>query len=133
MKKLSIVAIAATAAALGMAAPAPAQAAATHLAPALASPAVQSNVIDVQRRRGGRHWRGHRPRHGHWHRRNRDSWLALGIGSAIVGGMLAARNTPSYSYAQSAWDRCAAQFRSLRPDGTYTTFSGEQRLCPYLR
>lgn len=132
--KLSSLALAgATALALTAAAPAPAQASALHLMPAFGAASVDSNVVQVQRR--WRH-RGHRHR-GHWHRgwghRDRDAWLALGIGSAIVGGMIAAQGSAPYATASSAWEQCAAQFQSLREDGTYTTYDGRQVLCPYLR
>lgn len=33
-----------------------------------------------------------------------------------------------------AMERCAAQFRSFDPEtGTYTSYSGETVVCPYLR
>ncbi len=128
MLRLSV--FAAAAAALAWTAAVPAQGASAQLGQALAAPKVASPVSEAQFRRHGRrhgHWRGH------WHRRDRGAWLALGLGSAVVGGMLAARNTPGYVYADSAWDRCASEFRSFRADGTYTTYDGRQVVCPYLR
>jgi hypothetical protein len=133
MSKLPLLAFAGAAAiALAATAPVPAHASAVHLTPAFGSVASESNVVEVRRR----------------HRRN--SWIALGVGSAIVGGMIAAQR-PAYGYApaygygptygygpqrgyvSSGWDECAARFRSLRADGTYTTYDGRQVLCPYLR
>lgn len=127
MFRFSMLAAGAAAIALTTAVPAPAEAASTQISPAFAAPQVESSVIEVQRYRGHHRWH----RHGRW--RDRDAWIALGLGSAIIGGMMAAQNSPSYGYAQSAWDRCADRFRSLRADGTYTTYDGRQVLCPYLR
>ena len=139
MLKLSMIAAAGAAAiALAATAPSPAQAASVHLSPAFGAVTVESNVIEVQR------WRRHR--------RDAGALFALGVGSAIVGGMIASQRPygygygqpygyaqpsygyrQSYGYASSGWDLCAAQFRSLRSDGTYTTYDGRRVLCPYLR
>jgi hypothetical protein len=128
MLKLPLLALTGAAAiALAASAPAPAQAGAVHLTPSFGSVVTESDVIEVRR---------HRRRSS---RRTRD-WLALGIGTAIVGGMIASQR-PAYgygpvygpSYGSSAWDLCAQRFRSLRSDGTYTTYDGRQVLCPYLR
>lgn len=151
MLKIPTFAIAtAGALALGAAAPAPVQAASVHLTPAFGSVTADSNVIDVR----SRGWRGHR--HGGW--RGNDAWWALGafgLGT-VVGSAIASPHygygygAPSYGYApyaaapyaaapagayaeSSGWERCEAEFRSLRADGTYTTYGGEQKLCPYLR
>jgi hypothetical protein len=41
---------------------------------------------------------------------------------------------PPAGYYGGAVARCAAQFRSFNPrTGTYTTYGGEVRLCPYLQ
>jgi hypothetical protein len=132
MLKLPLLALTSAAAiALAASAPAPVQAGALHLMPGVGSVASESNVVEVQR------WRRDR-RHHHGRRGDRDALIALGIGSAIVGGMIAAQRPaygygPGPAYASSAWDQCAAQYRSLRADGTYTTYDGRQVLCPYLR
>jgi hypothetical protein len=145
MLKLPIAAAATAAIALAAAAPLPVQAAAVHLTPGFGSLDAKSDVVDVR-------WR----RHGHWGGSN--AWLALGafgLGTAIGSGAFGYPAygygygyAPGYAYAPSygyvappayaysggdAWDRCRAQFKSLRADGTYTTYGGEQRLCPYLR
>jgi hypothetical protein len=108
----------------------PVAAAPVHLMPAFGAHSANADVVDVQYRRhhrGGRH-------HGRWdRRRDRGEWLALGIGSAIVGGMIAAQGSQAHYRASSAWERCEANYRSLRADGTYTTYDGRQVLCPYLR
>jgi hypothetical protein len=130
MLKSSMLALTGAAAiALAATGPAPVQAGSVHLMPAFGVASAEQNIVDVQYRRhhrGGRH-------HSRWDRRGRGEWLALGIGSAIVGGMIAAQGSRPYYHASSAWDQCAARFRSLRSDGTYTTYDGRRVLCPYLR
>lgn len=103
-----------------------------------------SNLIKVGRRHhrahGHRHrgWRGHRgwQRHSFRHRHHRHHRRHWGRTAAIVGGVVAgaaianAHRGGSYS----AIERCEARFRSFdRRTGTYTTYGGETRLCPYLR
>lgn len=145
MKKFSVLALTATLAAGGGLFAAPADAAPARLVPSLASMSGTAHVQEVQ-------WRGHRHHHRHgW--RGRDALIGLGIG-AIAGSMIASQGYgygygapyyggphayggpvyggPAYADA-SGWERCRAEFRSLRADGTYTTYGGEQKLCPYLR
>jgi hypothetical protein len=152
MMKLPILSVAAAGAlALSTVAPVSVQAASVHLTPAFGSVDAKSNVVDVK-------WRGHR--HGHWGWGGSDALWALGafglgtaIGSAIARphyghgyGYAPYAYSPGYAYAPGAyasvdartatsaeWARCEAEFRSLRADGTYTTYDGEQKLCPYLR
>jgi hypothetical protein len=143
MFKLSTLAIAGTAAlALAATAPQPAKAGAILLTPALGSPHVSSHVEEVQ-------WRRHRHS-----RRDRNAAIALGLGAAVIGGALASRHygyygapygyygaphayygapPPVVHYRGDGWAECQARFRSLRADGTYTTYDGRQVLCPYLR
>lgn len=121
------VTVLAAAAAFAFGAAAPAQAASVQLSPAFTVAPAEAQATEAQWRHRRRHWRGH------WHRRDRGDWLALGLGAAVIGGMLAARNSPAYVRADSAWDRCARRFRSFRSDGTYTTYDGRQVVCPYLR
>jgi hypothetical protein len=148
MMKLRILSIAtASALALGSVASAPAQAASVHLTPALGSITADSNVVDVK-------WRGH---HGHWGWwGGSDAWWALGaLGLGAAVGSAIARPSYGYGYgyapyaygapyaaapgayaaapSSAAWARCEAEFRSFRADGTYTTYGGEQKVCPYLR
>jgi hypothetical protein len=142
MRKLFVFGLAATLSAGALAA-APAQAAPTHLIPSLDSMSGTAHVQEVQYRHGHRHHRHHR--HG-WS--GRDALIGFGIG-ALAGSAIASQGYgygygapyayggPVYGgpvYAQSSgWERCQAEFRSLRADGTYTTYGGEQKLCPYLR
>lgn len=78
--------------------------------------------------------------------------LAFGLGAAIVGGIVANeiyRPRAGYYYDDYAYDGpyhypsrysgdprtvCAENFRSFEWNtGLYTTYSGEKRVCPYLR
>ena len=146
MCKLPVLALAGALAMSATAATAvPAGAAPLHLIPSLNSMSGTAHVEEVQFRR----WHGHRHHRHSW--RGRDALIGLGIG-AIAGSMIASQGygygapyygapyaygAPAYggpTYADSSgWERCRAQFRSLRADGTYTTYSGQQKLCPYLR
>jgi hypothetical protein len=78
--------------------------------------------------------------------------LAIGLGAAIVGGIVANeiyRPRPGYYYDDYVYDGpyyypsrysgdprvlCAQNFRSFEWNtGLYTTYSGDKRVCPYLR
>jgi BA14K-like protein len=130
-------------AALGVAfAFAPAEAAPAAPTPAAAGTSEASAVTQVQygyRRRGyGRGW-GAAP------------WIGLGAG-VVVGAIIANeayRPRRGYYYDDYAYDGpyyypagyagdpraiCAQNFRSFEwRTGLYTTYTGERRLCPYLR
>jgi hypothetical protein len=117
------------------------------LAPASAAPAgVQSlNVAPANAVQSVQHWR-----RGGW------GWGAapwIGLGAGIVVGSIIAdrayRPRPGYYYDDYAYEGpyyypsgydgdpraiCAQSFRSFEWNtGLYTTYSGEKRLCPYLR
>ena len=142
MRKLFALGFAAAVAG-GALASAPVQAAPTHLIPSLDSTSATAHVQEVQFRHRSHHHRHHR--HG-W--RGRVALIGFGIG-AVAGSIIASQpygygygapyayGAPVYggpAYASSSgWERCEAEFRSLQPDGTYTTYGGEQKLCPYLR
>lgn len=90
-------------------------------------------------------------RHGGW--RGRGGWGPLGLGLGIIGGAIIAneiyRPRRGYYYDDYAYEGpyyypsdyrgdprriCAQNFRSFEWDtGLYTTYSGERKLCPYLR
>jgi hypothetical protein len=144
MRNLVAFGLAATMSA-GTFAMAPAQAAPSHLIPSLDSVSTTAHVQEVKFRRGHGH---HHHRHHGWG--GRDALIGLGIG-AVTGSIIASQpygygygygapyayggpvyGGPAYADA-SGWERCQAEFRSLRADGTYTTYGGEQKLCPYLR
>jgi hypothetical protein len=90
----------------------------------------------------------------HWrHRRWRGGGALVGLGAGLViGGIIANeayRPRRGYYYDDEAYDGpyyypsgyrgdprviCAENFRSFEwHTGLYTTYSGEKRLCPYLR
>ena len=122
-----------------------APAAAAPVGPAIAPAAAKSGsaVTEVQYRRG---WRGGYRRGGY------GRGIALGLGAAIVGGVIAneiyrpragyyyddyAYDGPYYrpsQYAGGGRELCAQNFRSFEWNtGLYTTYGGEKRVCPYLR
>lgn len=75
---------------------------------------------------GYRGYDGYRRRHRGWN-----------PGAAIVGGVAAAIIAGAIVQGRARDDdveRCAAEFRSFDPrSGTYVTYGGETRVCPYLR
>jgi hypothetical protein len=110
-----------------------------------------THVVAVQYR--GRGWNGGYGRRG-W---GRGGAFVGGLAAgAIIGGALASRPygygpgyyddgtvygyapryevAPAYGYSDGdAYARCAPRFRSFDAStGTYTTYGGEQRRCPYL-
>lgn len=61
--------------------------------------------------------------------RGRD--VGIGIGAAIIGGMIASQAARA---DRTAMQMCADRFRSFDWErGTYVTYGGEVRVCPYLR
>jgi hypothetical protein len=55
------------------------------------------------------------------------------IGGIIIGVIIAEAIREGRA-TEAAMDRCAARFRSFdRRTGTYITYGGEVRICPYLR
>jgi hypothetical protein len=140
---LSKIAPAALLAAMCAVTPASAAPAGSAMAPALAtSGKAASAVTDVRYRRWG----------GGYGRRHYGRGVALGLGAAIVGGIIANeiyRPRPGYYYDDYAYDGpyyrpsrfagdgrelCAQNFRSFEWNtGLYTTSGGEKRVCPYLR
>lgn len=95
------------------------------------------------------HYRGYYPRKRYYRRhRHRDNNAAaiigLGIGAAVLGGVIASQNNrryvapaPRYGYAgrPAAWSPgwyryCAAKYRSFNPKtGYYLAYSGQYRFC----
>jgi hypothetical protein len=135
--KLPLVSTLALATAIAPIAPV-AAAPAAPMAPSVAKAEAGSVVTQVRRYR---HFHRHH-RHGHGGRN-----LAIGLGIGIVGGLIAAeayRSRPAYAYDEEVYDApppggdpralCAQNFRSFEWNtGLYTTYSGERKLCPYLR
>jgi hypothetical protein len=105
--------------------------------PSVAKADAGSTVVEVRRYR-------HFHRH---HGRHRGRNLAIGLGLGIIGGMIAAdayRRSPADAYDEEVYDTppaaadprelCAQEFQSFEwSTGLYTTYSGEKKLCPYLR
>ena len=132
MPKLRLLSVSALALALAVA-PAAQAAPVTSLASSAPAASADSNVIQV-RRGGGR-------------------GLAVGLGLGILGAAVIAneayRPRRGYYYDDYAYDGpyyypssyagdprtvCAENFRSFEwRTGMYTTYSGERRVCPYLR
>ncbi|SDO06044.1 BA14K-like protein [Filomicrobium insigne] len=92
-----------------------------------------SNSGVVQVRHRGRGWRHHRGGHRHgWRHRHRNRGAAI-IGGVIAGALIAGAIREGRA-SSSAIERCEDRFRSFdRRTGTYTTYGGETRVCPYLR
>jgi hypothetical protein len=103
--------------------------------------AVSPGATLVQRRGYRRGYRG--PRYAgrryyrRGYRRNGFRRAAPWIGLGIIGGLAAgaaARDGAYAAPADGAYALCAERFRSFNPaTGTYTTYGGETRVCPYLR
>jgi len=89
-----------------------------------------NKTVEHVQYRDGRRYRGN------GYRRGNGGNIALGIGAAIIGGIVlseAARAEHRSSHG-SSWNRCAQTYRSFDPDtGTYTGYDGIRHTCPYLR
>jgi opacity protein-like surface antigen len=62
--------------------------------------------------------------------------LAIGLGAAIIGGIILseAARAEHRSNHSGDWERCAQTYRSFeRSTGMYTGYDGERHTCPYLR
>ncbi len=81
--------------------------------------------------RNGRRYGNYR---GNRSRGNYGRNAGIGIGAAIVGGaILSEAARAARRDGGSAWDRCAATYRSFeRSTGMYTGYDGIRRRCPYL-
>ena len=104
---------------------APAFYAVTASAAPLPKPGITNGekIIKVKRRgRRGHHRRGHRHGYG----------AGALIGGIIVGTIIAAAIRERRA-GDDDLRRCAYEFRSFDPvTGTYVTYEGEERVCPYL-
>jgi hypothetical protein len=133
-RKLAPIAAVALALTLG-----PAEAAPAQSATSLAQSALRADAGTAVTEVGWRHRR---------HRWRRGGGALLGLGAGIVIGSIIAnesyRSRRGYYYDDYAYDgpynggdprvACAERFRSFYWDtGLYTLYSGERRLCPYLR
>jgi hypothetical protein len=121
--------------------------AASLAAPAVAAPAAPMAPGVARAEAGSAVTQVHRYRRYHHYGRGRG--VGVGIGLGIIGGILATeayRSAPGYAYDEDVYDGpppgfsgdprelCARNFRSFEWNtGLYTTYSGEKKLCPYLR
>ncbi|MGO8952542.1 MAG: BA14K family protein [Rhodomicrobium sp.] len=100
--------------------------------PASAGLALQGNPAGVTNVQyyvypGGGYYYGYRPYY-------RDYGLLDIPGDVILGTTGLVGTAPAGPWTPGAVAACARAFRSFNPaTGTYTTYSGEQVLCPYLR
>ena len=90
------------------------------------------NITTVQRR--GRGWRGG---YGYGRRPYRRGYRRGYGAGALIGGIIAGTLIAAAIRQGRARDndvrRCAYEFRSFDPEtGTYITYEGEERVCPYL-
>lgn len=101
---------------------------------AKATSAEPVQATQVQYRNWDRRYDGRR----HW---RRDRW-SRGVGpflgglatGAIIGGAARGYGSGTAGVGSDAYARCSERFRSFDPrTGTYTTYGGETRVCPYLR
>jgi hypothetical protein len=70
------------------------------------------------------------------YRRGGGGGLAIGLGAAIIGGIVLseAARAEHRSNNSGDWERCAQTYRSFeRSTGMYTGYDGERHTCPYLR
>ncbi|KUO53908.1 MAG: hypothetical protein APF80_17110 [Alphaproteobacteria bacterium BRH_c36] len=82
-------------------------------------------------RRGRIVRRGLTPRHRYYRRRALNRGIGVAIGIGIIA--LIARESANSAF-QAAMRRCARDYRSFDWEtGTYVTYGGDIRLCPYLR
>jgi BA14K-like protein len=69
------------------------------------------------------------------YRRNFGRNAGIGLGAAIIGGIILSEAARA-QYRQEHggdWERCAQTYRSFEPStGMYTGYDGERRTCPYL-
>ena len=115
----------------------------TYAAPTVPSMSQVNGVTLAQWHRGGGGWRRGGWGWGPW------PWIGLGVVAGAIIADQAYRPHPGHYYDEGPYDGpyyypsdyrgdprtiCAQNFRSFEwRSGYYTTYSGERRLCPYLR
>ena len=115
----------------------------TYAAPTVPSMSQVHAVTLAQWHRGGGGWRRGGWGWGPW------PWIGLGVVAGAIIADQAYRPHPGHYYDEGPYDGpyyypsdyrgdprtiCAQNFRSFEwRSGYYTTYSGERRLCPYLR
>ncbi len=113
---------------------APAFTAVTASAAPLPKPGITNGekITKVQRR--GRGWgRGYGYRRGPYRRGYRRGYGAGALIGGIIAGTIIAAAIREGRARDHDMRRCAYEFRSFDPvTGTYITYEGEERICPYL-
>ena len=115
----------------------------THAAPSVPSMSKVHGITLTQWHRGGGGWRRGGWGWGPW------PWIGLGVVAGAIIADQAYRPHPGHYYDEGPYDGpyyypsdyrgdprtiCAQNFRSFEwRSGYYTTYSGERRLCPYLK
>ena len=115
----------------------------TRAAPAVPSMSQVHGIILAQWHRGGGGWRGGGWGWGPW------PWIGLGVVAGAIIADEAYRPHPGHYYDEGPYDGpyyypsdyrgdpreiCLQNFRTFQwRTGYYTTYSGERRVCPYLR
>ena len=94
--------------------------------------AKDENITKIQGR--GRGWRrGYGYRRGPYRRGYRRGYGAGALIGGIIAGTLIAAAIRERRAGDDDMRRCAYEFRSFDPvTGTYITYEGEERVCPYL-
>ena len=85
--------------------------------------------------RGNRAFRSNRGFRSNRRRGSSGRNIGIGLGAAIIGGIILSEAARSASRRDHAgdWDRCAATYRSFEwSTGMYTGYDGIRRTCPYL-
>jgi hypothetical protein len=94
--------------------------------------ASQTAVLEQIQYRGRGGYRGQ----GGNRRGGGGSGVAIGLGAAIIGGIILseAARAEHRSNNGADWERCAQTYRSFEPStGMYTGYDGERHTCPYLK
>jgi hypothetical protein len=99
----------------------------------LSASATDVTAVQYRGRGYGRGY-GYRPyRYGYGYRPYYGYGYGLPLAAGIATTVVVAESVRENRARPSDYERCAAQFRSFNPrTGTYTTYAGEVRICPYL-
>jgi BA14K-like protein len=104
-------------------------------APAFATSTSRQESVEHIQYRGRYYNRGAGGYRSYGYRRNNSRNFALGLGAAIIGGVILSQagRAEHRRTRSSDWDRCSETYRSFEPDtGMYTGYDGMRHTCPYL-
>jgi BA14K-like protein len=103
---------------------------------AFATTTIRPESVEKVQYRGRYNNRGAGGYRNYGYRRNDGRNFALGLGAAIIGGIVlsqAGRAEHRRTHS-SDWDRCSQTYRSFEPEtGMYTGYDGVRHTCPYLQ